>query len=271
MDFYQRAYSLDINGVLISGLRIQFKATKSLEKEPNKLELKIYNLNADTRGKLKEKGLPITLSAGYAEGSGIIFKGESRTIVHGRSGADWITEIHCGDGETAYSTARFNVSLGKNVSKADVMRAAIKSLGLNPGNSENMIKSIKDTFSKGFAANMNGSQALTNLTEAIGLKWSIQDGAIQFRTEGEAVGNVLVKLSADTGLIGTPEISAPKDQKKAAMLKLKSFLNHHLGCGVPVDLQAIGLKGRFRVEKLEHSGDFEGKEWFTDMELTETK
>lgn len=268
-DFFKRAYTLQVGTLFLANLRVKFKVTKSLEKEPNTLECSILNLAAKTRGELKSKGTPVVLTAGYADSTAIIFSGDSRTIDSFREGPDWITKINCGDGEKAIGFARFNASLPAGTSKQEVLRKAIKSLGINIGNSENLLADVKGAFSKGFAVNTNSAASITSLCDSLGLKWSIQDGAVQLRKESDPVGAVAVLLSAETGLLGSPEISSPKDEKKPAVLKAKCFLNHRLKCGTRVEINSAQFpKGsRFRAEKVEHDGDSEGSNWFTNVEL----
>lgn len=268
-EFIQRAYKLQVDTLELSGLRVRFKVSKSLEKEPNKLECVIYNLKQETRDKMKTKGAKVLLTAGYIDSTAIIFSGDSRTIDHRRDGSDWLTVIHCGDGERAYGTARFNASLPKGTSKSDVLKKALQSLGINMGNTDNVAAGVKGLFTKGFAASQPSAAAITSLCDSVGLKWSIQDGAIQLHNETDPVGAVAVLLSSETGLIGSPELCSPKDEKKPPVLKARSFLNHRLKCGTRVEINANQFpKGsRFRVEKLEHEGDNEGPNWITSVEL----
>jgi hypothetical protein len=77
---YQREYSIQFDTTKITGLRVGFHVKKSLSKEPNTAEVKIYNLSENTRHKLQSKGTPFVLSGGYVGSSGVLFSGNSRTI-----------------------------------------------------------------------------------------------------------------------------------------------------------------------------------------------
>lgn len=256
-----------------SDLRIVFKVKKSLEKDPNTASIKITNLSEGSRSKLSRKGMSVILQAGYEGSLGTIFTGDSRTIDHVRDSADWLTHIQCGDGEHAYRYARVNESFAANTDIASAIRKVAGSLGLNTGNLEDMLSqgTAVTSFKHGFTAFGPASQVLDTLLKAAGFQWSIHQGALQVRKPDEPVQSQVFKLTPDTGLLGSPDHTAPDKKKKPAILKVRSLLNPQLIPGYVVAVESDGVEGEFIMRQVEHSGDSHGSDWFTDLECVARK
>ena len=81
-------------------LRVTFKIERSGTKTPGTSEIKIYNLSKDARAKLQQKGIKVTLEAGYEDtGRARIFVGDLRVSDSKLTNGDWVTTLHLGDGE----------------------------------------------------------------------------------------------------------------------------------------------------------------------------
>lgn len=272
----------ETNVVTIKDLRTSFVIKKSLTKEPNTMELQIYNLSADTRGRMKAKGSQVTVTAGYENTQGVIFIGDSRTIDHVKDGADWITKIRCGDGEVSYTVPRINESLAPGTSFKDAVRKAAAAMGVNLGNLEKFLtntnfKENLTQFKNGLALSGRASQKFDELIKLAEAQWSIQDGKLQVLkdkgTEAAALQTVntnaeAVVLSAKTGLIGSPDHGSPEQKKKVSIVKARSLLRYEFKCGGQVFLDALGTnRGYYKITHLTHDGDTMGGDWYTNLEL----
>lgn len=250
------------------GLRIAFTVNKTTKREPNTCELKIYNLSETTRGKLQGKGAPVTLSAGYGSNAAVIFQGDSRTIDHLREGNTWVTRVRCGDGERVFQWARVSDSFAPGTSVVTVIKAVANALGINLGNLEaelnkGAFRGDLQTFAHGYTAHGKAALELDKLLRSVGLSWSIQDGALQvLRGPNPAPGSAVL-LTPATGLIGSPEHEAPDRKGRAPLLRFKSLLQPQIKCGGTVELRASGIKGQFRVEAVQFTGDSAGTEWYS--------
>lgn len=268
---FGRRYSLTVGSTKITGLRVAFKVRKTLSKEPNTAEITVTNLAESTRRQLQGKAIPVVLSAGYVDNEAVIFTGDARFIDHVREGADWSTRIKCGDGERAYQFQRFKGSFAPGTPIADVIRACAASLSLNTGNLNDALakpfRGGRTTFRNGFSANGDAIDVLESLLKSAGFTVSIQNGALQILQGGAAVPTSAVLLSSSTGLVGSPELGTPEKKGQPPRVKAKSLLQPKIVCGGVVELQATGFKGQFRVETVEHSGDTDGGEWYTSLEL----
>lgn len=259
------------NAVLVRGLRTVFTVSKTSLKEPNKCDIKIYNLSETTRGQLKTKSAPVVLSAGYSDSSGVIFTGDARTIDSARDGADWVTHIQCGDGERSFRFARFGKSYGPGATVLQVIQDTVEALGLNPGNTVSLDPSTFpnafQTFPQGFTAHGRASDTLDQLMRAIGLSWSIQNGSVIVRPPNGVLPGSAIYLSPTTGLIGSPDHSAPTQKVFSSMVKARSLLQWQHRVGGAVQLAAKGISGVFSSYKVEFRGDTNGNDWYTDLEL----
>lgn len=273
---FKREARATIGALEVEGLRVQFKVAKSLQQEPNKLEVSIWNLSRDTRGKLTEavekQSAPVVVEAGYAAAAGSpatteeLFKGDARLISHVRQGPDWVTRLQSGDGAKAYKSARMVASFAPGTKRGTVIEEAAKSLGLPLGNLKERIKAhdfkgALTEFVGGFAAAGKTATQLTELLDPLGLGWSIQEGQLQILGEKDTTSAQPIVLSPESGLIGSPELG---DQ---GVVKVKSLLQPGIRPGRRIELDAESLQGLFRVERVTHSGDTHGADWYSEAEL----
>lgn len=255
-----------------SVLRFAFHTEQSLAANPNKAEVIIYNLSAGTRSRLQDKGLSVSLEAGYAKATQLIFKGKTRTCEHRHEGAEWVTKLGIGDGELEFRQKRVSLSFGPNTSFSDVVKKTASTLGLSLGNLEQKLSKLgkdgKTSFANGFVADGRSGDVLTKLFSSSKLSFSVQNEAITVLDETETTNEPTITLSAKTGLIGSPE-AAEKDAKggtKSAFYKIKALLNPGIRPGRRVQIDSGTIKGSIRVEKVEHQGDTAGGEWYTNFE-----
>jgi len=269
---FKRKWKVQVGSLSTDALRIQFKVTKTLGKEPNSLDLFIWNLADASRSKLTGPRLPVTLEAGYAgqtENVATIFSGDARTIDHLRDHADWKTHVQCGDGEKVYQFQHINKSFNAAAKFKDVCKEVAKSLSVNLGNLEQAIQNapkLIDNFTKGFVANGRASDVLATLLKSIGLEYSIHQGQLLVVQPGKAASNQTFKLSPTTGLIGSPDHTPPDQKGKPATLKCKCLLNPQLIPASIIQIDAAGVRGDFVIQKLEHQGDSHGQDWVTSIE-----
>jgi len=266
----QRRVDLVVESVRITGLRVVFDAKKSLAKEPNSLDLRIYNLSKQTRSSLQGRGLKVLLLAGYQNEIGQIFSGDSRTCDHVYEKPDWVTRIQCGDGEVKYRTSRFVESFAPGTQVADVLEACARALGVGIGNAKVRFQQALprnfQQFVQGFAAHGNAAQYMDMLVRSAGLAWSIQDGELQVLSTTEVNTDEVVLLTPKTGLIGSPVHGSPDKKGGLSTLKVRSLLQHKLRPGGRFKLEADSIRGVFRVEKLGHNGDTASGPWYTALE-----
>lgn len=256
----------------ISEQRLQFKIEKTLTQNPNTCELAITNLSHSRRASLHKKHARVTIHAGYRGQAGIIFSGDARTIDHVRKGGDWESIFKCGDGERAYQHARTNFNFKGGTSLVDVALSVGRDLGINVGNLPKELAAgapsgVKQ-FNNGYSTHGPAARELTKILKAAGLSWSIQDGAIQVTRGNSPISQTFVLLAPDSGLVGSPESGAPDKKGGPGIMKARCLLQPSLYPGVQVEIKTSTIGGRWRVQKVVHTGDTHGGDWFTDLEVT---
>ena len=262
------------SGLRVEGLRCVFVVTKTSKKEPNTLDLKVYNYSSQSRAQLQVRGARTILEAGYQNESAIIFQGDARTIDHSRDGADWVTHVQCGDGERATQYARISQSFAPGVSIQTVGKALLDKLvvspyNLQPGNAVAKLAALTGaltSFPNGRSLHGNVVSEFDTLTRSVGLEFSIQDGEIQLLADGEPRSTNPIELSAKSGLVGSPEHGSPEKKGGPSVLKVKSLLRAEFQPGQPVRIEAEHVKGAYKIMTVRHTGDTFGGEWYSELE-----
>lgn len=283
MELFGREATLTIGGAKIvasvdktdpsnpSRLRFVFRVSKSLSADPNTCEIRIYNLSQATRARLQEKGIEVTLEAGYKANSQIIFKGTTARIEHRHEGPDWESKLACGDGEKKMREEAVSLSFKAGTTVQEVAKKVGEAMKLSVGNLPQKLaafaKEGKGSFANGLSIDGLASKAFDKIAEAAGLTWSVQDGALQVLKDDEAVAGPPL-LVTSSQLIGQPESGEKSDKakEKGPTFRAKVLLEPGLRPGRAVTLQSKAVQGTFRIEKVEHSGDTWGQEWYSVFE-----
>lgn len=266
---FARRARLIVAGLVIEGLRVQFKIKKTLKKEPNEGEVNIYNLSPAHRAALQKKDQPFVLEAGYGTDLQRVFSGTVRFCDSTREGPDWISKIQSGDGETAYRYATVSESFGKGTPVAVVFQKVAQATGLDVSQAVAKVAATTiEQFTKGYAAHGFARTEIDRLLKGRGLEWSIQDGKLQVLSTGAPAGGEILVLDSSTGLVGSPEHGTP-EKGKVPVLKVKSLLQPRLAPGGLVRVEAASVPGggNFRIETVVHQGDTMGQDYYSDLEV----
>lgn len=263
---FDRSVALTVDTLRITGLRIQFRVTKTAAPEPNTAEIVVTNLSATTRAQMRSRGARVILEAGYGDRTEVLFTGDSRRVAQVRRGVDWESRIECGDGERAYAGAVVNESFGPGVKPADVMRRLASSLGVGVGNAverlgKGDLSGAFTEFTQGVTLSGKSRTEMDRLTGALGLTWSIQNGELVVLKPGEATEDEAVVLSSATGLLGSPEVG------EEGVVKARSLLIPGLRPKRRVLLVSDAVDGVYVVSKATFVGDTHGQSWGVECEL----
>ena len=294
--------------VIIRDLRFSFAINKDSDKTSNKLVLKIYNMNNQTRHLVERVNNNVILKAGYADDLGpiTIFAGTVLSAWTIKDGNDVITELNVRDGALPLRQAKISVSYIPGISALSVLKDVADSFGLPV---KPLPESIEDkVYSSGFSFCGKAETAMKNICQYLGLTWSIQNHEVQILNKDKPFGDELVVLTPENGLIGIPSRiidstrnqsqgesspasslllseSLPGKQYQIEGYTVKSLLQPRLypGCYVGLESRALLLnpendnegtklpRAFFRAEVVTHSGDTHDGEWFTECELKSLK
>lgn len=276
-----RKYKLTIeasNGkaVIIQGQHIEFDVTLSADSKLNELDLKIYNLSRETIGIFDELDAVVKLEVGWGDNPlGLIFKGNKIHSSTKPDGVHLITEVLASEGAVTVREARTQVALPENSTVEAVIRKIvadsmpeIKALNLTGDG-------LKNTYALGKTVSGSSKAALDKICSTNNLRWHIS----QNETLNVLPLNGDIKRKA---ILVTPVMIKNTPEKTSEEVeKLKDDLNVPKKLGLNLTLQlnpaflAGGLikiegtrfaDGTYLIEKVKHSGSFEGNNWDTSLE-----
>jgi hypothetical protein len=260
-----------LGGLNVEGLRVSFHVKKTVKREPNTCELKIWNLSEESRAKLSAKVLNVSVNAGYKDtGLHQLYLGQVRAAVSRVDGPDIVTTVSSGDGEKAQQGTWINQPVGALTPALQVFQAIVGELGkkgVGAGNAGELAallaaKGVVTFHPTGGVLSGNASMVLTDLCRSAGIEWSIQDGVIQFVDVVKPRSNFAVKLSPATGLKGSPTVNAKGD------VDAKCALIPGLRPGDLVVFDSVAVKGGYKISEIEYVGDSHGDEWDAEIKCT---
>lgn len=294
MALFIRQYRLIVGNakkaVEITENRIQFTIIKTLSQQPNRNEIKIWGLAETTQKAFEEKDVLCELYAGYREEQGplLIFKGNVTYAYTNKEQPDVVTTIELSDGLKAIRDTVLSLSYGKNISNRQVIIDIAQKMGVTVVFGDTF---VERSWENGFSFYGGCRDALNKAVRSSGGSWSIQNNILQIISQGGATSREAILLSADSGMIRSPErerqsageIARVQDQAtaKARTLvsaaqqyegyRVKSLLMPTIVAGDSVNLEARAFTGTLVAAEVEHHGDSEDGDWMTTLKLVNRK
>jgi hypothetical protein len=278
MALYNRIIQLAVGApgqesLVLDGLRVVFNITRTEDAEPNDFELEVYNLSASSRAKFEDTENRVILQAGYASsGLKLLATGD---IMRASSLVDpplVTTKIEARDGGRALRDARASVSFQKGVDAQTILNALVEKLNVD---GVEVSADLSGTFKQGWSFIGSVQDGISKLARQFSFDWSVQNNTIQVTTRRTATQRGPIRLSASTGMIGSPsrldrtDSNRQKD-KDSPGFRVDSLLNPALIPGDPVIIESQLLEGKsFRISKVVHRGDTHGPSWNTQLEIRE--
>ena len=260
MKLFERAVELKVGDTLIICLDISFEVEKDLSPIPNNCHLAIFNLGAENRTLLsKHRRIPVTLKAGYKNALGLLFKGDLLRCQHLKEGPTWKTSLSMGDALHALETGRLEKSYAKGTPLKTIIEDLIKQLGLPAGNAQKQLEKLNAELPRGYAVSGNVMDQLAGILKGQGYSVSVQDGTLQILSNDKALDKEAISLTADTGLIGTPETGLEGE------MVVKTVLSPELSPGRLLHIESAVFKGVAIIERLRYKGATFGEAWDTEL------
>ena len=242
---------------------------------PNEAEITIYNLSKNTVARLK-KGNVISIEAGYAGDTGVLFKGYITKSHTKHEDADKITTLKCLDDIKEHTITEITYS---PCSASYILKDLLKRTGL-PIKVFNMRRDW--TYEEEQKVDGDLMEKIKNFSDVCGVSTYVKNGAIYSRyiKEGD---NLNFTLSEDTGLIGSPEeyeeekslIMQEADQENGKQkvdysetihgYNCEMTLQHRISAGAIVELKSLYANGTFRICSGEHR--FNSNESITTIKM----
>lgn len=258
------------DGVRADGLAASFKITRSLATaRAGSCELTVYNLSREHTAEvaaLPRRRTFVSVDAGFAEGASRLFTGDARKIVPSIEGALSKVVVTAGDGEHARRTARVSQAFAAGTPVDRAAQAIADALGVGVGNAASAFRGVAlnghgSVFEDGATLHGSAAAELTRITNAAGLVWSIQDGAIQVLRVGGALERTAIRIGADSGMIESP---VPVDRHTWSV---RCLIQPSLTPGQRVVLDSRLVRAELRLSEVKFSGDTEGDDWTAELTL----
>ena len=280
MNLWRRDWAVRIGTLLIrpnegATVTVRFDVSRSTSREPNKLALQVANLSDSRVRQLSELRSPdIQLDAGYVGATETIFSGNVRDLWTVREGVDRWTKIEAQDGGTAYRTTTIQRSFGPGTPLPTVIEACARALGVGMGNvsavaAQAELLSGGTVYPTGIALSGSAWRSLDRVLRSCGIRWSVQSGVLQLRQAGRAAVVQAVRLSPDTGLIGSPSRGAQDPRTRRVTYSASALMRPGIYPGRVVHIESKDLTANLLCKQTRHQGDTTGDTWMVDMELQE--
>jgi len=292
MRFWKQAYKIvfpKLNITFENSLKIGFSIDKDTTKESNKAKLEIYNLSDATRKRIETADNEVEIYAGYQDSAVLCFKG---TVTYGftkDAGVDCITTLDLADGTVALRDSYCSLSYAPGTSAKTIIQRCADEMGIPVvyGDGVGELESYKN----GYSFIGQAKNALTEICNALGLSWNIQNNILNIILAGGTSTNRGLVFSPQSGLVGVPERivqaeyksnksnpkkkakekAKKKEPRKKAGWKINTLLSPSVNPADLVKVESKFVTGWFRVEKVQHRGDYNGTNWGSSMELIEVQ
>ena len=292
MQYWKQVYRIvfpKLNITFESNLHIGFQIDKDTTKESNKAKLEIYNLSDATRKKIEVPDTEVEIYAGYEKAGGAIlaFKGSVTYGFTRDAGTDCITTLDLADGTKAMRDSYCSLSYAPGTSAKTIIQRCANEMGVPVVYGDDVGE--LESYQNGYSYIGQADGALTEICNALGLSWSIQNNILNIILAGGTSTNRGLVFSPQSGLVGVPERiiqaeyksnkSNPKKTakkkakkekpRKKAGWKIQTLLVPSVNPADMVKEESKWITGWFRVEKVSHRGDYNGTNWGSAMELIE--
>jgi len=261
---FRRAWRVQVGTLDASTLACKFKVQRTLAMgRAGHAEIVIFGLTPEHRREIisaPRRRTFVELHAGYADGMSLLFRGDLRKAVQARDGTEWSVTVTAGDGEHAIRNARVSRSFAAGTTLSTVVRAIADAMGVGVGNALDAFRgaslgAVGDTFPEGTLVHGLAAAELTRLCDSTRLTWSVQDGNLQVLPLGGALAREAIRLSADSGLVGAPEIVNRRT------VNVKTLMIPGAVPGQQVVLDSAVISGVWRISEAEYVGDTHGSDW----------
>lgn len=290
MRFWKQAYRINfpkLNKSFENNLKINFQIEKDTTKESNKSKLEIYNLSESSRKAIEVADNEVEIYAGYEDGAVLCFRG---TVTYGYtkdSGTECITSLDLADGTVALRDSYCSLSYAPGTSAKTIIQRCATEMGVPVVYGDDVGE--LENYKNGFSFYGQAPECLTEVCNALGLSWSIQNNILNIILAGGTATNRGLVFSAQSGLVGLPERivqaeyksnkTTPKrkakqkakkeEPRKKAGWRIETLLVPSVNPGDMVKVESRIITGWFRVEKVRHSGEYNGQRWSSEMDLIE--
>lgn len=267
---FGRVAEIAVNNAKVKSDEIDFEFTCEGDDdiEANEAEIIIYNLS-DNTVKQFAKNKKITITAGYKDDTGIIFSGIIIKVLDKFDTVDRITTIMAIDDIGFQEKSVDSITYAPGTTASYILRDLLSRLPMTVAAFSPVREHIYED-----SVTIDGDiiSKIQEYAKVCGISTYINKGQIYARslTVGD---NIRFTVSADTGLIGSPEEYETEEtvEDKTYTIhgyKISMLLQHRMTTGAIISLNSRNITGKYRVKKWKHT--FNESECLTEVETVDT-
>lgn len=281
---WSRSGYLTIGTEPVKGLDFSFDIRKTLSPAVNTAYITIMNLGQSLRNRLMADRQLVEVYGGYEDdvvtrlfvGATSPRTGDIHTFE--RDGT-WVTQISCADGDEAQS-ALVHESFEGRVGVVDIVRALVNALvrarGIETSNLDTAVRmgyfsraageTAKEDFQNGWIATGKAIETLSILLKSFGLRWSIQDRALEVLPDHGVLPGPPIDLRSvpvNKGLIGSPR----RTSKGGVIATVLLDGRIRPGRRITVNSRDVTFDGRADI--VQHIGSTWSQPWYTVLEAAD--
>ena len=261
---YSRQIRITVADLVILAPRISFEVKRQADKTQTTGQVNIYNLSAEHEQRIYERFEKIKIEAGYPQTIGLVHDGRVERVVRKRESLSRITKIMLGDEVRVNKAEEAGGVTSRAYGDNPTIRSIVKDLAADLNLPLGPIDAIPaGATAPYFAWSGSSAKAMTYILQRVGLTWFDDGGLIRINKPGNAQSDApTIKITPDTGLIGTPATTEEGAQ-------VRVFLNPLIVVGAILEIESESLEGKWKVVSLRHSADNWQGRFETDAELRE--
>lgn len=278
-----------------TGIRVRFKITQSTLDQPNIATILLTNQNPALAKALCSQSADnteVTISAGYVDNMGLIFKGRIRRAIYGRENpTDTMTSILASDGGHGVAYAPVAKTLPPGSTPQDIVNTAMDSMkkfGVDLGFVGPKVDLSTPKYPRSIALFGMAWKLMTDVAKSKGATASIHNMQAHIVTpEDAAPGNF--ELNTMTGLIGMPTLEMGGVYARTLInpqmhfhslvhineALIQGMLPQLLGGGEinpqydkgSQQMATIAADGFYRIYKIDVDADTRGEPWYQDLAM----
>lgn len=253
-------------------LHISFSVEKANVESPNTAKVQVWNLSNESLKVLDNKDCILELKAGYDMENALILVGNVANVITTMTNADRMTEIEVVDGMAELRDTNISVSFNKSVNAKSIYAHIAKKMGLPIIFGKGL--SFKN-IPNGFSYVGKAKEALSKISKACGLSWTIQNKVIHITKKGAGIQSKGFVLSKETGLLGIPKritLNTGADAKQTVRgWEIDYLLNGAIGINDIIKIESEKVNGFFMIHKLTIDGDNLEGDWRCTAQVIEIK